>query len=81
MGSEDTLAAHRFHILVPDGCAAGPVRRFIQQFQSQEGGVPFIHMIARQPGAAERPQHPHPADSEHDLLTDPVVGFASIGNG
>jgi hypothetical protein len=63
VGGKDALPLDRLHIVVVEQVALKPPRPFIEQLQSEQRRVPFVHVEAVHLMIAERAQHPHPADA------------------
>src|ERR1041384_894416 len=51
---------------------------FLQQLQSKQAGMAFVHVKAGEAFEAQRPQHSHSADTEHDFLAEPIKLFAAV---
>jgi hypothetical protein len=69
---ENASGADGGDVLRRDARPAGGTGLLAQQLHDEQARVPFVHVKAIDLPVAERPQHPHAADAQHDFLAEPI---------
>ena len=73
---EDAVRAHRVDELARGATALTSL--LFKEAQRQERSMTLVHVERDEIGVAERPQHRHSADPEHDLLPQAVMIVAAV---
>ena len=78
VGGKDALGPDRFNLLMADGGLAGFIRLLVQEFDGQEGRMPFVHVEAPQVPVAQGSEDANAADAQDDFLAQAVPVVAAI---
>ncbi len=70
--------AHRLGQLGRDAGQAAPAHLLVAQLDDQQRGMALVHVEAPQRVVAERTQHAHAGDAQHDLLAQAVGLVAAV---
>jgi hypothetical protein len=75
---KDALIMNGTDIVVIEFVATEPPCTLVQQFEREEGGVPLIHMEARNIMITQSTKHPHPPDTQYDFLAESIPAVTAI---
>ncbi len=75
---EHALLAHVIDVRLDDGAPVMEARVLLEEREGEEAGVALVHVVGVKIGVAEGAQHSDAADSQHDLLAEPVADIAAV---